>query len=76
MVVFPGSESTPWEKSWPSDEDLLGLPVVGDWRLKEIRYRNEWNVLDLTAIQLVFANGIETPLFEASLYARDKLNTI
>jgi len=39
--------------------------------LKEIKYRNYGNYADLTAIQLVFANGVETPLFEASLYQRD-----
>ena len=54
-----------WGNVYPTDEQLLDLPVVSDFRLSEIRYKTKENYLDLSAIQLVFANGIETPFFQA-----------
>ena len=33
--------------------------------LSEIRYKQDKNYMEISALQLVFANGVESPLFEA-----------
>ena len=44
----------------------MTLPVLSDFSLTEIRYKNNGHINDLTAMQLVFANGHETELFDDS----------
>ena len=42
-----------------------------NYKLSEIRFKQDKDYMDLSAIQLVFANGVESPLFE-SLGSRDE----
>ena len=47
----------------PRDETLVESPVLRDWRLSEIRYKNGGYIGGLSNIQLVFANGFKTSMF-------------
>ena len=38
---------------------------MSDYTLTEIRYKNDGPIGDLSAIQLAFANGEETPIFDS-----------
>jgi len=49
---------------WPTEDDLKQLNLLEPLKLKEVRTKGPQNG-DLTAIQLVFQNGIESPLFDA-----------
>ena len=49
---------------WPNLDDLQALKLKEPLKLTAIRARGEPNSY-MTAIQLVFQNGIESPLFES-----------
>ena len=62
FVYAPGSSD--WS-SYPTNDDLLNMPIMSDYSLTEIRYKNDGPIGDLSALQLAFANGEETQVFDA-----------
>ena len=55
-VIFPGTYHLDWDESYPEVEDLEKLPIFEEFKLSQINYKCEDDLLDLTAIQLVFTN--------------------
>ena len=53
-----------WDNKFPSEEDLQNLNILTDFKLTKINFKQEENVLDLSAIQLVFSNGYATQFEE------------
>ena len=54
--MFPGTYHLDWDESYPEVEDLKQLQIFEDFKLSKINYKCEDDILDLTAIQLVFTN--------------------
>ena len=48
---------------WPTVEDIKNMGLTEPLKLKEIRTRGAQKD-SLSAIQLVFTNGVESPLFD------------
>ena len=59
---------------WPKIEDLKALNLTGPLKLTQIRVKGRVND-DITAIQLVFRDGIESPLFECNNNSATGLKT-
>ena len=59
---------------WPKLEDLQALNLTEPLVLAEIRVKGVVDY-DLTAIQLVFQNGIESPLFDSNNANATELQT-
>ena len=60
---------------WPTKEDLTRLNINEPLILKEVRTKGVQGD-DLTAIQLVFQNGIESPLFDGKHPRATELSTV
>ena len=73
FIYAPQSE---YWRSYPTEEDFLSMPLLSDYSLSEIRYKNEGPVGDLSAIQLAFANGESTPVFDARNKPNEPMQSI
>ena len=62
--------------TYPNFDQFNELYQAGEFRLKAINYKNFLNRFDLSAIQLVFSNGVESPLYASDSSASDTLKTI
>ena len=60
---------------WPTQDDLKKLNLAAPLKLKEVR-TNGVNKNALTAIQLVFENNIESPLFDGKNVRATGLTTV
>ena len=60
-------EQFDWTYEWPTEEDLANLDILTvqeDLRFSQMRYKQFEGDKELSGIQLVFQNGIETPWYE------------
>ena len=62
--------------SYPNFDQFSELYQAGEFRLQAIRYKHFLNRFDLSAIQLVFSNGVESPMYATDSSATDTLKTI
>ena len=58
---------------WPSPEEYAQLPM-DNFKLKEVRFKAQNNAGAFTAMQFVFENGVETPLFQTAEAADETLD--
>ena len=74
MVVFNpivtakiefGKARSEWVYSYPNDDQLKYYPRYKQVKMEAINYKRYKNCYGLTAIQLVFTNKQEMPIFEA-----------
>ena len=52
------------QAEFPTAAQLDSLPLE-NYTLSEIRYKQDQDYMELSALQFVFANGVESPLVEA-----------
>ena len=74
--MFPGTYHLDWQNSYPEEEDLRQIPIFKDYKLNQINYKCEDDLLDLTAIQLIFTNGFSTPLYEVEGASTEQPDTM
>ena len=60
---------------WPSDEQLREMPTA-NYALQQVRFKQFDNIDALSAIQLYFKNGNESPMFGVSSSSDHTLQTI
>mmetsp|Transcript_34835 Transcript_34835/g.45869 ORF Transcript_34835/g.45869 Transcript_34835/m.45869 type:complete len:105 (-) Transcript_34835:125-439(-) len=57
--------------SWPSEDDLESLSLVQPLQITAVKTKGDKSSGYLSAIQLIFENGISSPLFDGKCTSAD-----
>lgn len=78
MIEF-GHKGSPWDSIYPTKEQMRELPVDKRIKLRAIRYKCVSNPdvnSTLSGIELLFTNGVGTPMFDTEKSTGDGVKTV